>query len=95
MIWIAANPSLFEQAEAYIVETMFYDKCASFGESSVSKPQGTFIPRKEDIQDDLEPDLRELLMRMKKRKEFPTSKSSGSPRCVKVQTPDGKIVYKL
>ena len=31
-------PSLFEQAEAHLVETMFYGKWASFGESLVSKP---------------------------------------------------------
>ena len=38
MIWIATNPSLFEQAEAHLVETMFYDEWAPSGESSVSKP---------------------------------------------------------
>ena len=31
-------PSLFEQAEAHLVETMLYNKWASFGESLVSKP---------------------------------------------------------
>ena len=39
MIWIATNPSLFEQAEAHLVETMFYDEWVPSGESSVSKPQ--------------------------------------------------------
>ena len=38
MIRIAANPSPFEQAEAHLVETMFYGQWASSGESSVSKP---------------------------------------------------------
>ena len=38
MIRIAANPSPFEQAEAYLVQTMFYDQWAPSGESSVSKP---------------------------------------------------------
>ena len=38
MISIAANPSPIEQAEAYLVETMFYNKWAPYGENSVSKP---------------------------------------------------------
>ena len=46
---MVVNPSPFEQAEAHLVETMFYDEWASSGESSVSKPQGTFVPRWEDI----------------------------------------------
>ena len=49
MIRIAANPLPFEQAEAHLVETMFYNKWASFGESSVSKPRGTFVPLWEDV----------------------------------------------
>lgn len=61
MIQIAANPSPFKQAEAHLVETMFYDEWASSGESSVSKPLGTFVPRCEDVENDPEPDLRELL----------------------------------
>ena len=60
MIWIAANPSPFEQAKAHLVENMFYDEWVQSGESSVSKLQGTFLPRWEDIQDDPEPDLRGL-----------------------------------
>ena len=95
MIWMVVNPSPFEQAKAHLVETMFYDEWASSGESAISKPQGTFVPRWEDIQDEPEPDLRELLMRKKKRKEMPTSELSGMPRCVKIQTPDDWIVYKL
>ena len=69
MIRIATNPSPFEQAEAHLVETMFYDHWAPSGESSVSKPRGTFVPKWEDVQGDPEPDLRELLARKKKRKE--------------------------
>ena len=38
MIRIAANPSPFKQAEAYLVETMIYDQWAPSGENSVSKP---------------------------------------------------------
>ena len=69
MIWIAANPSPFKQAEAYLVENMFYDEWAPSRESSMSKPQGTFILRWEDIQDDPEPNLRRLLMQRKKMKD--------------------------
>ena len=83
MIQIAANPSPFEQAEVHLVETMFYDEWAPFGESSLFKPTGTFVPKWEDIQD-VEPDSRELLMRKRKRKEAPTSEQGSMPRCVRV-----------
>ena len=49
MMRIAANLSPFEQVEAHLVKTMFYDRWALFGESSVSKLQGTFVPKWEDI----------------------------------------------
>ena len=61
MIWIVANPFLFKQVEAHLVETMFYDEWAPLGESSMFEPLGTFVPRWEDIKNDLELDLRELL----------------------------------
>ena len=95
MIRIAKNPLPFEQAEAHLVETMFYDQWAPSGESSVSKPRGTFVPKWEDIQSDLELDLRELLAREKKRKEAPAAESDDTSQCVKVQGLDGRIVYKL
>ena len=75
MIRIVVNPSPFDQVEAHLVETMFYNQWAPSGESSVSKPQGTFVPWWEDIQNDLEPDLRKLLSQKKKRKKAPTSGS--------------------
>ena len=59
MIRKAANLSPFEQAEAHLVETMRYDQWAPSGENVVVKPQGTFVPRWKDVQDDPEPDLRE------------------------------------
>ena len=95
MIRIVANPSPFEQAKAHLVETMFYDQWAPFGENSVSKPQGTFVPRWEDVQDDPEPDLRELLAQKKKRKEAPTVEPDEIPQCNRVRGLDGRIVYKL
>ena len=95
MIRIAANPSPFVQAEAHLVETMFYNQWAPSGESSVLKPRGTFVPKWENIQSDPKPDLRELLAQKKKRKETPTVESDDTPQCVKVQGPDGRIMYKL
>ena len=38
MIQIVANPSPFEQVEAPLVETMFYDEWALSGESLLIKP---------------------------------------------------------
>ena len=38
MIRIATNPSPFEQAEAHLVETMFYDQWAPSGGNSIAKP---------------------------------------------------------
>ena len=93
MIRIVANPSPFEQVEAHLVETMFYDQWAPSGESSISKPRGTFVPKWEDIQGELKPNLRELLARKRKRKEAPAT--DDMPQCVKVRDPDGRIVYKL
>ena len=95
MIRIAANPLPFEQAEVHLVETMFYDQWAPFGENSVSKPRGTFVPRWEDVQDDPEPDLRELLARKKKRKEAPAVEPDETPQCIRVRGLNGRIVYKL
>ena len=95
IIRIAANPSPFEQVEAHLVETMFYDQWVPSGESSVSKPRGTFVPKWEDIQDDPEPDLRELLSRKRKRREVSATESDDTPQCVRVRGPDGRIVYKL
>ena len=79
VIQIAANSLPFEQAKAHLVETIFYDEWALSGESSMSKPQGTFIPRWEDTQDNLEPDLKRLLMQRKKRKETPTLELGDAP----------------
>ena len=95
MIRIVANPSPFEQAEAHLVETMFYDQWTLSGESSVSKPRGTFIPKWEDIQDDPEPDLRKLLARKRKRREASVAESDDTPQCVRVRGPDGRIMYKF
>ena len=53
------------------------------------------MPRWKDIQDDPEPDLRELLARKKKRKEAPAAELDEVPRCVKIRGLDGKIIYKL
>lgn len=72
-IRIATNPSPFEQAEAHLVKTMFYDEWAPLREIYVSRLSSTFVPRWDDIQNDLELDLREMLKRKRKRKEAPTT----------------------
>ena len=95
MIRITANTSPFEQAKAHLVETMFYDQWASSRENVVAKPQGTFVPRWKDVQDDPEPDLRELLGRKKKRKEVPAAEPNEVPQCIRIRGLDDKIVYKL
>ena len=65
------------------------------GESSVSKARGTFVSKWEDIQDDPEPNLRELLARKRKRREVSAVESDDTSQCVRVQGLDGRIMYKL
>ena len=74
---------------------MFYDQWAPSGENSVAKPRGTSVPRWEDVQDDPEPDLRELLARKKKRKEVSVVEPDEVPQCIRDRGLDGKIVYRL
>lgn len=95
MIRIVANPSPFEQAETYLVETMFYDEWTLFGESSISKLLSTFVPRWEEVKNDLELNLRELLSRKRKRREALASSSDSLPQCVRIKTPNCRIIYKL
>lgn len=61
MIQIAVNPLPFEQTEAHLVEMIFYDEWEPFEESFVCKPFSSFVPKWEDIKNDLEPNLRGLL----------------------------------
>ena len=51
------------------MEKIFYDEWALSRESSITKPFGTFVPRWEDTKNDLDPYLRELLERKRKRLE--------------------------
>ena len=95
MIRIVANPLPFEQAEAHLVEAMFYNQWAPSGESLVSKPRGTFVTKWEDVQGDPEPNLRELLAQKKKKKEPPAAEPDDAPQCVRIRGLDGRIVYKL
>ena len=56
------------------------------------------MPKWEDVQGDLEPDLRELLVRKKKKKkikEAHIAELDDTPQCVKVRGPYGRIMYKL
>lgn len=44
-----------------MVEMIYYDEWAPFEESFVCKPFSSFVPKWEDIKNDLEPNLRGLL----------------------------------
>ena len=94
LIRIAANSSPFDQTEAHFVEAALYDDLASTGEPLIVRPCGTPLPAWEDIKDDPEVDLWELLERKKKRKEREVEAGS-PPQCVRVQLPNGCIVYRL
>uniref|UniRef100_A0A2N9HC24 Integrase catalytic domain-containing protein n=1 Tax=Fagus sylvatica TaxID=28930 RepID=A0A2N9HC24_FAGSY len=90
-IRIAANPSPFDQTEAHFIEAALYDELST-EEPSIIKPSGTPLPDWEDIRNDPDVDLREVLERKKKRKER-MAEDENAPRCIRVQMPDGRIVY--
>uniref|UniRef100_A0A2N9FRR4 Integrase catalytic domain-containing protein n=1 Tax=Fagus sylvatica TaxID=28930 RepID=A0A2N9FRR4_FAGSY len=92
-IRIAANPSPFDQTEAHFIEAALYDELST-EEPPIIKPSGTPLPDWEDIRNDPDVDLREVLERKKKRKER-MAEEEDAPRCVRVQMPDGRIVYRL
>uniref|UniRef100_A0A2N9FNQ7 Integrase catalytic domain-containing protein n=1 Tax=Fagus sylvatica TaxID=28930 RepID=A0A2N9FNQ7_FAGSY len=90
-IRIAANPSPFDQTEAHFIEAAMYDELST-EEPPIIKPSGTPLPDWEDIRNDPDVDLREVLERKKKRKER-MAEDENAPRCIRVQMPDGRIVY--
>uniref|UniRef100_A0A2N9FLD6 Integrase catalytic domain-containing protein n=1 Tax=Fagus sylvatica TaxID=28930 RepID=A0A2N9FLD6_FAGSY len=90
-IRIAANPSPFDQTEAHFIEAALYDELST-EEPPIIKPSGTPLPDWEDIRNDPDVDLREVLERKKKRKER-MAEEENAPRCIRVQMPDGRIVY--
>uniref|UniRef100_A0A2N9GDJ2 Integrase catalytic domain-containing protein n=1 Tax=Fagus sylvatica TaxID=28930 RepID=A0A2N9GDJ2_FAGSY len=90
-IRIVANPSPFDQNEAHFIEAALYDELSA-EEPPIIKPSGTPLPDWEDIKDDADVDLRELLERKKKRKER-AAEDGNAPQCIRVQMPDGRIVY--
>jgi hypothetical protein len=92
-IRIAANPSPFDQTEAHFIEAALYDELST-EEPPIIKPSGTPLPDWEDIRNDPDVDLREVLERKKKRKER-MAEDESAPRCIRVQMPDGRIVYRL
>ena len=65
-------------------------------ESTTAEPNLTSKEELEviNLSDDPEIDLRELLQRKKKRKEREVEQGS-APQCVRIQLPDGRIVYRL
>uniref|UniRef100_A0A2N9I8L2 RNA-directed DNA polymerase n=1 Tax=Fagus sylvatica TaxID=28930 RepID=A0A2N9I8L2_FAGSY len=68
-----------------------YDELST-EEPPIIKPSGTPLPDWEDIRNDPDVDLREVLERKKKRKER-MAEDESAPRCIRVQMPDGRIVY--
>ena len=93
-ICILANPTPFNQSEAHYLEAAFYDQLTISREDTITKPLGTPLPSWEDIKEGSEVDLRDLLERKKKRKERKET-THDSPRCEKIQLPDGRIDYRL
>ena len=93
-ICILANPTPFNQSEAHYLEAAFYDQLTISREDAITKPLGTPLPSWEDIKGGSEVDLRDLLERKKKRKERKET-THDSPRCEKIQLPDGRIDYRL
>jgi hypothetical protein len=55
-IWIAANPTPFDQFESHFVEAALYDEVASAGEASLAKPVGIPLPKWKEIKDAPEAD---------------------------------------
>ena len=94
-IRIAANSSPFKQAEAHLVETVFYDEWASSKETFQAKPSGTFVSMWENIENDPKPKLRGLLERKKKRKKASVTELDSLSHYVRLKMPDGRIVYRL
>jgi hypothetical protein len=89
----SSKPSPFDQTKAHFIAAALYDEL-SMEEPPIIKPSGTPLPEWEDIKDDPDVDLRELLERKKKRKERAVEHRNAS-QCIRVQMPDGRIVYHL
>jgi hypothetical protein len=94
-IRIPANNTPFDETEVYFVEAAFYEDLAPAGESSTSRTMGTPLPAWEDIRDHPEADLRNMLELKRKRKEAVREAQDQRPKCVRVQLPNGKMVYRL
>ena len=95
-IRIPASPTPFDLSEAHYFEATFYDELTSSGEDSTSKLVGIPLPSWQDIENNLEIDIRSFLdKRKKKRERGETSSSASQPRCVQVQLTDGRLGYRL
>ena len=95
-IRIPASPTPFDLSEAHYFEATFYDELTSSGEDSTSKLVGIPLPSWQDIENNLEIDMRSFLdKRKKKRERGETSSSASQPRCVQVQLTDGRLGYRL
>jgi ribosomal protein S12 methylthiotransferase accessory factor YcaO len=94
-IKLPANNTPFDETEAHFVETAFYEDLAPAGEASISRTMRTPLPTWEDIRDHPKADLRNMLELKGKRKEAVREAQDQSPKCVRVQLPNGKMVYRL
>jgi hypothetical protein len=93
-IWIATNPTPFDQSESHFVEAALYDEVTLAEKASLAKPIGILLPKWEEIKDAPETDLRDLLEQKRKRREE-ASTSKSQPQCVRVRLPDGRTIYRL
>jgi hypothetical protein len=91
----SSNNTPFDKTKAHFVEAVFYEDLAPAGEALTSRTIGTLLPAWEDIRDHPEADLRNILELKRKRKEAIREAHDQCPKCIRVQLPNGKMVYHL
>jgi hypothetical protein len=90
-----ANNTPFDEMEAHFVEVAFYEDLAPVGEALTSRTIGTPLLAWEDIRDHPEADLKNILELKRKWKEAIREAQDQCPKCIRVQLPNGKMVYCL
>ena len=94
-IRLPTNNTPLDETETHFVEVAFYEDFALAGEASTSRIIGTPLLAWEDIRDHPEVDLRNILNLKKKWKEVVREAQDQCPKCIRVQMPNGKMVYRL
>ena len=94
-IRLPANNAPFDETEAHFVEAAFYEDLAPVGEASTFRTIGTPLSSWEDIRDHPEVDFRNILELKRKRKEAVSEAQDQRPKCITVQLPNRKMVYRL